>query len=522
MTNFVQQQRLREEYGEKKPSIHWNTQVTGMSQASGKSTTMLGIDCVPYLEEERGSAAVQDLHGTFAYGAVGYALEMGRKNVLLIDLNREELASFGLFFKSKNPDLTARKKENRYTSRMSIAGIGTGNNESIDSMIQTQEWFYAAMRGWQEQPEDLPPETMLDLLQPNSNGFKHMVPAIQDERLQQKFLSQIAMGRNHYTVVGPVIRRLERLFDEPVIAGMAQPTFDLEQLLREKWLIAIVGGEDEWVSSFVMKLFSVAVTAIVNRNWAQTHQPLYVRKYIDEASKLIGENEATSCGKTLKKGESHCVISQHADYGDELLNKGIADNCFEKYLFHTSSPESVAHNAHYLKHRLDPNLVHHETERTIADGYDVIETISQGESKDDDGFKRVDKRKGTGFRPRHARITDKHYQGLNDQKMLQEVNLMKLGLGECFILRGKELFGPHYIPKLPIPFAFEGMAEDAIEALFQEQLAAGIFRRPSLTQHVWQTPQKKPQQKNGQHKNGKHNGVRNGQQTRRGTRPSSN
>lgn len=459
-----------------------NTLVTGASQVAGKSTTILALEVILLIQEAACFLFVGDPHGTFGEAVAGHVLELGRdENLIILDLSRNVFGSPGLMFRSTATDAFERDRENRAFARAAAEAFSLHRGGSIDDTRVIKEWVFACLRAWQDSP-GLEERKLLYFLQPWTPEFDIQVRALPDGEVKIKLVGLKSLWRSaavFQATVGPAVRLLEETFAEPVFREMLTPTFDIEELVRNKGVLVVLGGPEEFLNRLIIRLINFRLSSLAKANWFATHEPLYMRIYYDEASRMVGETEADDAGKTLKMGKSHCFISQTNDFGDPLVNVRIQENFSEKIMMHTGSEEVAKSNAGHLKLNLDPYKVHHKTERLVHDGYEEISTTSHGESLDAHGQKRKDTRSGKSSRARYKQVADEHYQPLNDQETLNAVSFMELGTGEMFIRRGTKLFGSMYVLKLDIPFQFPGAAEDAIDELIQRHVTQGILHPPT-------------------------------------------
>lgn len=470
-----------------------NTQVTGATQISGKSTSMLAFDAYERIVEDDCFIGCTDPDGTLGFAIAGHALEeRGPEKVMLIDLNKSVFASWGLAWRSRNPDPIERARENRHFARMMAEAFSLGRGESIDQTRLIKEWAFKATKFWQNQKQDLPPEMLRSALTPSSRDFDLMVREYTEDDLHVYLpLKQYSPARL-YEVIGPTARLFDEFFEETVAVAMLATTFDLESWMRDGGVIVLVGGDDEFVNRVIFKNFHQRCTQIVTANWNRYHEPLYTRHYIDEANSLITKAEAVPMNRTLKKGQSWCVLGQTANYGDPELNDLVAEGCTEKVLFHASSEEAAHTGMHHLKLLRDPGRVKRTLQRRrTMTTYDEITTVSVGESVGPDGKTRKDKRTGKTFRPTQQTVTDdeEELMPIHEQDALHEVRLMSLGLGECIVRNGPSLIGPFYIEKIEPPFSIPGLAKEYLDELLQQQIEQGIFRKPQRSTFQWkQTP----------------------------------
>lgn len=487
-----------------------NAHATGYTQGTGKTLTVICNGLTPDVEAGDTAVIYADPDGSGGEVFAGHVLERGHGHRLIVmDLNRNDFASPGLVFKSNNPDYFVRQRENRSFARLMGQILTMNRDETLDQTRLTKEMTMYAIELWQYQDRDTPPEEILNALRPGTTGFDALVAHNTHEPADAKAQMVRALARSPrlFDIIGAATRLLEESLNEPILLAMLAPTFDLEQALLLKKIIVVMGCQEDFINRFVIKVLLERCSQIVHRNWLRTRTPLPVRRYVDESKTVISEREAVWAGRNTKKGETTVLISQTADFGDPVVNDLIEENFPLKYLFACISQQNAERNAHHMKFRLDAMKELFATKRQVHTGDrfewladDRVEIGEYGIPTNRKGYKQV-------LRPQYEETDVPHLQALGDQGIENQILSMRLGLGECFIRDGSQLTGPVYLPKLPTPFVYDGLARQFIDQHLEWQPAQGISRKPTV--RTWNnrlntngTNNGRPKGTNGTAKNG--------------------
>ena len=456
-----------------------STQITGASQWSGKTTWMLSQDFYRHCEAADTAIAVFDTHRTFGEKCAGHAIEMGRGgDTIFVDLGSKFLGGPGITLRSTATDPFEKARDNREYARAAGSAMTLHRpGASLDQTRTTKEFFLLAFRAWQL--TNLPAPLMMNFLRPWTTSFDLQYNQLPEGDIKDKLKGVKMMGNSttFHTLVGPALRLLEELFEEPIFANLLDATFNLEPFIRNCGIFIVIGSGDKFVDRVIMRMFRFRYSQAIRKNWALTEEPLPCRIYIDEASKMIGEAEAEDLAECLKMGLSHVIASQIADYGDPVVTQMVEENTQEKVFMHPGSMKSAEDAAKHLSFNLNPWMVHHQTTQrhTEDDGYRIVQTISTGEREGD-------KRVNDSIITKRKLVEEKqdHYFSLTDQQTMNRVELMRLGTGWAYIRRGPVLIGPDYYEPKPPPFGYDKACKPYIEELIQRRVEQGILRLAKL------------------------------------------
>jgi hypothetical protein len=462
---------------------------------SGKTTSAIAVDLVPTAEADDCFIFFGDPHVTGGVNFAGHVIEAGMEDRLIVyDLARSAYLGFGVFYRSRDPCPHKRRKENFRHARMAAEALAGHRPGSIDDTRIIKEWLLAAITLLQYQQTDVPWSMLIQAFYPGTDGFHFLLDGCTDPAVRAKFQSLLAMRHNLYAAIGPTLRLLEETLNWPDFAELVggPDTIDIERCMRQRKIVVFLGSGDESYDRLVMRLFMLRVFQIILSSWARTKKPLPARLYLDEAG-VVGRAESWAASATLKMGCSMVLLTQVLATGDELVDRRIKANATRVVIMHAGSEEEAREGASHLKLSLDEQKVHHETERTVHDGYEGVRDVktSHGVSHGEDGEDRETETTTEGTRERavHRRVVDKHYQTLADQGVLNERAIMRLLAGQAFVRDGSTLEGPVQLPMLPLPFQYEGGAQEAVDELIGRHLTDGILRGPGTP---WTPPPPAP------------------------------
>ena len=501
--------------------IVWRRNVLAIGATQfGKSTGILSEITGPAIVNGKVSVIVLDPDGSFGQLVGEFALGKGQGfRLVYVDLNDLDYTfSFGF---AERPDRSLPPRHFRQQAmeqaRM-LADIMVAQRGSeygtLDGKVMVKKGAIFAIGFWMHQREDVPLTYLPYALKPGTNEFDYLLNNCTDKTVKEEAL-QIARlwsrsATEFYKNFAPAERLIGELFEDELFKNMAEATADLERVIRNKGIIIFKGGTNPNTTRVLMRAVWQRVVYVLKRNWSLTGVPLPVLVQADEAHRLIGEPEARSTAETLKMmtdpetGEGgFTIISQTPNFGDDLVNMIISQNCTLKYFFHCGglvAPLAAAE----LKAGIDPNLVKRIKTRMEHTGqFNEITTRSKGKSKDHEGHEREDVRDGTSFQPVYREVEDEELWALNDQGTLKEIALQQLNVGECWVRNGPEIFFKK-IDKLKDPWAFTGLGKAMLAEHVRMQKEMGVFQEvidlpPPLTPSpaLPPAPAKTPRKKKG-------------------------
>jgi hypothetical protein len=272
-------------------------------------------------------------------------------------------------------------------------------------------------------------------------------------------------------IYGPAERLLQSVLTEPsIVLRDADREPDTERMIRDKYVVLVIGGRDVSVEAFRMVAAMRVLNFIhhfENERGGQAHVVL------EEFSNynLVGKPEIRALNTCRKMGLSFCFRCQSPPRDDEI-REAIEQNCGRRIAHRCGSRETAEHVANWLM--VDPNKVHHQTERSVFDGYETVRQTGWS-SGDTYGF-------ATNWRDidraTQRVVHDDHYVSLSDQRTLLADQIQnELAVGERFVNDN----GRIYREKVQLPkerYPWPGIMEAKIAQRIEEMLQSDWYVTP--------------------------------------------
>jgi len=269
--------------------------------------------------------------------------------------------------------------------------------------------------------------------------------------------------------------------------------FNVEKLIEQKWVIIIRGGTRE-AFRMVAANWSKAIISHFEMGGRGRARIVY-EEY--EADGTTGEPEIRALKTLRKSGLSQTYISQDFPE-DERQRKAIVQNVGVHVIHRCASWETAEPAARLLSGLLDPDKVHHYTERQLHDGYsfEKVQNVShqtRRTTNDPLGIKRVEdvtSYAGSGTNiteseralAEYRTVMEAQYQALSDQHVLRAAEIQnELKRGERYI----NAYGRIYRDYVPLPrprWPWPGVLEEKIEQWLEEMRQLPCYITPDFSE----------------------------------------
>ena len=287
------------------------------------------------------------------------------------------------------------------------------------------------------QREQIPIPLLHHVLEPKHPIHEWAVANCTEEEVRLKGYEIASLSTYQWEQkISPAHRMIKRVFQSPALKRRSGATFDHFRFLDNKGKLLVQGGS---ISKDATRVKLGALIILLLQYVRETGRPLLL--VIDEAAtfNLIGEHEVNALAELRKYGLTVIIIIQSLSFAPDV-NEQILTNCGRKEIFRAGSKEMARLNAELLA-TYDPYLVHHVDERKkyAPDGFEEIEIDNEGWQVDEDGRQVWRGGRSKVFRPKHREEYEEtvHYMGIEDQIKLLSREVMRLKVGERFVIDGK-------------------------------------------------------------------------------------
>lgn len=446
-----------------------NIVITGVS-GSGKTESYL-----PELAEEVGEAFI-DFYDPQEEAALKFAeYIIGYDRVIFDDLSdHTKVLPVALCCRTGDPWEDSRARD------ALLEVLGRKDDEDLHQHPLKRQGVDMALQLWQATPLDFPLHATTRFFKPWDSYFWHYVNHCPDASLAKRFKAMYGLHEaTRMNIYGAAERLLEGTLGDPVVIARDRPlTYDMETLVREKWVRITVGGRN--VSREAIRMVMAMRSAEVFRYVMEHDDPIRMVKEECINYGLAGEPDLFALNTGRKRGFGATYIRQYPPQ-DESLREAMA-GCTQ-YTHRAGSREVAEYLAGTLLGLLDPYKVHYSTERRVHDGYEP--------------FRRPGNQQQQWMLSRYETVRDDHYQSLSDQERLIAAEIQRLGVGERYVNANGRIHREKV--ELPRPFSpWRSVRQEKVRQWLETIRSNAFYVTPVLT-----LPTIPPQSNgNGKHSNG--------------------
>lgn len=425
-------------------------------------------------------------------------LYAGRGNSVLCDYMYEMRKTLGYDFctPSQNPVEIARRAEDRLSIETSKSQIvfsrgvlDDSGNPIIREALDTVLWAYICC------DVRVPSYWLRDILKANSKAQRFFIKHCKRKDIADKLMwySRLPMTQWEYRC-GAVDRILENCFDDPAFQIRDGATFDFG---------AFIGNGGIWLGSGQSR-GNVSRSSTTNNfirvlgnllSAARNGVGRNIVVVIDEGqtTSLISPQLCRSLLEYRKWGVQFVFVVHNLRALPPELRELILAGCRVYICFAQVSPEAVKHAAEILSTPcIDLHKIH-STEyitRTVDDGYDIIDTVTDTVSTDEKGNKRegTNKAKARIRRTKEVSQARHRYITVPEIKAECERDITQFDIGD-FGMRdgGRVLFGHVDMKEFPwsgLADRNTGMtrAEQKMQVAWEQMLQRPEYRIPEITE----------------------------------------
>lgn len=292
--------------------------------------------------------------------------------------------------------------------------------------------------------------------------------------------------RDYLTMVESAIRFLEPVYRSASVIARTSlpPDFDWPEFFRQGGTHIITKGKasDEEFRTYCQADFLMKFRLAMDGLLPQHHY------WIDEANNygLINDFCAKAFSTSRYRKFFLCPMVQLLDFATEEIKNNVLSNCSNRTIFRQEDPELQEFFARDLRGMMDEYKQHHVDEdvRTVWDGWDEVQKVTKGRTKQADGKESETESLTTQLvaRYREDRRLKPAYQGGNEQAWWLAQQLGELPVGSCFIkTRGQKPV------RLDVPFlrdswVFPGVADRKIDECLTQLYQRPPYQTPVLPQ----------------------------------------
>jgi hypothetical protein len=445
----------------------------------GKSQGCARMNCPRMIQRDGPSFVVLDPAGTMAQQMAGMCLRNGK--LFFYDALNETDRTLGydFFTPSTNPDPDQREAENREAVAEAIAvAIRSRGLTSVEANPIIKEGLQDAFSLLIHQKTPVPFFMLRNCFIPETDAYQYLLHNVADPQTFLKFTYYGGLtGQQREFKCGPAERIIQGICDSPQFRKRCVPTFDLAEFLESGGKLFVDGQSHANLSrpdaSLLMGQLILTIIRLKRSGKVKRRVVLIIDEGINAS--LIDQNLVRAMAEAGKWGLEIQVIVQNPLMRDEAITDELFGNANCKFFFkHTNSKAArfVAEMVGYPT--LDP-LVIRKTDirkRQVHDGYDLEEVVSKGKWESDG---KKGESQNTNYQPRtkyreEVDQIDTLYQ-LEDLIKLKQRDIMNLGVGQCFIMRGNSVSKvPEQLALMPEPWAGLTFSRNPYIPLWQEKL----------------------------------------------------
>lgn len=452
---------------------------TGVTR-HGKSQACVRLNMPRMIQRNGPAFVVLDPAGTMTELMAGMCLRNG-KTFFYDSLNEtDNTLGYGFFTPSDNPDPEQREAENREAvSEATAVLIRSRNLLTVEGNPIIRQGILDAFSLLINQRTPVPFYILRNCFVKESDGYQYLLANCTDTQTFLKFTYYGGLSnKDRDYQCGPAERIIQAICDSPQFRKRCVPTFPLAEFLNNGGKLFVDGRSHGNLSrpdaSLLMGQLILTVIYLA-RSGQLTRRVVLI---IDEGvnASLIDQNLVRAMAEAGKWGLEIQVIVQNPLMRDEAITDDLFANTNTRFFFKTINPKSARFIADMVGYpTLDP-LVIRKTDirkRQVHDGFDLEQVVNTSEWETPDGKKGEGKSTNIQARPRYREELDEvdTLYALEDLIKLKQRDIMNLGVGQCYIMRGNTVSKePEQLPLTPEPWAGMTFSRYPYVPLWKEKL----------------------------------------------------
>jgi len=445
---------------------------------TGKSTAVTK-DIVEYAIRGEGGAAVFDPHSTMAKEIAGHLVSHGIPFLYEKLAETDRVLAFPFMKKSKHKDPWLQQAENEESIR--AFGDILVRRRGMQGMQNTpliEEWIMAALELWMHQNEPVRLTELQHCFRPHHKTFIKLVQNCENDYIKWKFHNLTRMSETALRgETGAAQRILNAVFRSPAFALRCDGNFPIGEFLDEGGIVLFEGKslEGKSISDDAIRTSFGALGLQIIQHVRTRTGGKRIRMVLDEANNfgLVGWYEMRALAEGQKMGFDVDISVQSLDFPTPEILDGVLTNCQRHEWFRPGAARiGLAGSLDLGVPSIDEYKIHHKDVRgrQINIGWEDTTTTGKGSWDSDEDRSGSSTSENNGYRAKFGETTETtdHYQGLNDQVLIFQRDLMRLKVGERFVKDVGEVWKEYVTPlKEPYP-CMPGLKRKRTEAAIDQ------------------------------------------------------